>query len=116
MNKTNNVKFEEVEKYVVAKGENFNDDRYIEIMVNGVEVTLCMDEDNKVIQVLTADGEVIDNSNKGTTEECLEKLIEDSKIVVYTIKEERFWDLYMNEIRPETECPEIDDTMLIIRF
>jgi hypothetical protein len=110
-----NIDFTKVEKLVASKGDNWDSDRKIEIMVNGVEVVLCLDEYNRVIMVLTVDGNCITKDNIPIAEKCLTQLIEDSRIGVYTDAEEREYLFYLEDIRPNCECPDVDDGMLVVQ-
>ena len=112
----NNKDFGKTEKYVVAKGDNFDSDRQFEIEVDGVQITLCMDEQNRLIQILSANGEVISSKNTNVVKECLQQVITSSREATYTDKQERFWSFYLDDVRPNSECPKIDNsTMYVIQ-
>ena len=112
----NNKDFGKTEKYVAITGDNFDSDRQFEIEVDGVIITLCMDEQNRLIQILTANEEAISSKNTNVVKECLQQVITSSREATYTDKQERFWSLYLDDIRPNSECPKVDNsTMYVIQ-
>jgi len=107
--------YSEVEKYVAATGESIDSDRFIEIAVNGKDVLLCMDEDNKVIQVITVDDEAIDDNNIEDAKECVIQLIEEARVALYTEVQEEYWKFYINQIQTESKCVQADEDMYILK-
>ena len=110
-----NKDFSKLEKYVTAKGENFDSDRYIKITVNDTDIGMCLNEYNGKAMVLTVDGIGINNNNTLIVKRCLKQLAIDSNACGYTAKEEKKYLFYLEEIRPNTECPQEDENMLVIK-
>lgn len=108
--------FERSEKFVVAKGESMDSDRFVEITVNGKEVILCMDEDNKVMQVRMIDEEEITSNNIDVAKECAIGLITEAEIATYTSTEEKYWEFYKDEVKPAYEIPELEENMYGFQF
>ena len=107
--------FSKIEKHVVTVGDNFDSDRFISIGVDDTEIGLCMDERNNNIMLCTVDGEGMDSTNKLIGKICLEQVIVDAATATYSDKEERQYLFYLEEIRPNTECPEIDDSIIVFK-
>ena len=112
---TNFNNYNEVEKYVACTGESADSDRFIEITVNDKEVLLCMDEDHRVMQVITVDEEAISEDNIEDAKECAAQLIEEARIALYTDKQEKYWTFYIEQIQAENECIQADNDMLIVK-
>ena len=111
----NNEDFINLEKYVVTKGDNWEGDRLLEIVVSSNIIVLCMDEVERKVLICTIDGQPVDEDNEFIAILALEKLIEDSKVAVYTEKEEKEYNFYLEEIRMETECPEEAGDMYVLQ-
>ena len=114
MKNFNNKDYKKTEKYVAITGDNFDSDRQFEIEANGVQIILCMDEQNRLIQILSADGEVISSKNTNIVEGCLQQVITSSRDATYTDKDEIFWSFYLDDIRPNSVCPEVDNESMYI--
>jgi len=112
MKEFNNKDFVKTEKYVAITGDNFDSDRQFEIEVDGVQITLCMDEQNRLIQILSADGEVISSKNTNVAKKCLQRVVTTSREATYTDKQERFWSFYLDDIRPNSKCPKVDNSTM----
>lgn len=111
----NNEDYKKLQKYVVCKGNNWDGDRYIEIVVNDIELILCLNENTRKVMSLSVDGKLISDLNKFIVIKALEQLLDNSKLAEYTAQEEEIYDLYIDEIQPETECPEENENMFVVQ-
>ena len=105
MHKLSKETFKNIEKFVISKGDNPNEDRCIVLSVDfknrSVEVTCCMDEIESEIRICKIDGqdsEIIQGML------YVDELTELSKKTVYTVTENKKYINYIEEIKMETDC------------
>ena len=110
------MEFERSEKYIIAKGDSMDSNRYVGITVDDKDVILVMDEDNKVMQVRMIDEEEISSNNIDAAKECAIGLITEAETASYTPTEEKYWKFYNDEIKSEYEIPELEKNMYGFQF
>lgn len=105
-----NEGFNKLEKYIVIKGENYNQDRCIVVPVklneNTFDITMCMDELENEAKVCQIDGEDIASELKLLAASALNELKKAGDIAVYTPEDEEKYSYYLEEIKMVTECCE----------
>jgi hypothetical protein len=109
MQKLSKGDFKVVEKFVVGKGDNPNEDRCVVISIDfedrSSNVTCCMDEIENELRVCQVNGQGVDI----LTETVYEiELIELSKNAAYNETEEKKYINYIEEIKMETDCCDRD--------
>jgi hypothetical protein len=105
MYKLSEESFKNIEKFVVSKGDNPNEDRCVVIEIDfknrNVEVTCCMDEIESEIRICKIDGQ---DSECSQGMIYVDELIELSQKAVYTEIEKKRYHNYIEEIKMETDC------------
>ncbi len=103
MYKLSGENFEAIEKYIVSKGENYNQDRCIVVQIEtkDVEVTCCIDEIENELRVCQVNG-VDANPSIGMIH--LTELLSLSNKASYNSSEEEKYKDYIEVIKMETEC------------
>lgn len=105
MYKLSKENFKSIEKFVVIKGENYNQDRCIVIPINfehrNSEVTCCMDEIESEIRICQINGQDAENLASAICFTELTGLIENA---IYSSSEEDKYKDYVEVIKMETEC------------
>jgi len=98
--------FEQVKKYVVAKGENYNSDRCINIDVAGFNTTMCFNDEVQAVAICDVDSV----ENECISEWTLNRVIKVSQDYEYTKQEEKDYNKYINRVECESECCEYNCT------
>jgi hypothetical protein len=98
--------FEQVKKYVVAKGKNYNSDRCINVDVAGSNATVCFNDEVQAVAICEVNGE----ENDFAADMVLSKLIELSQGCIYTEKEEKDYNKYIERVECQSECCEYNCT------
>ncbi|MBU3186594.1 hypothetical protein [Clostridium estertheticum] len=97
--------FKEVEKYVVSKGKNLNNDRCTVVDIDFghtvAEITCCMDEIESEIRVCQKNRQDTEDFDEIFSVSELNKL---SHEAVYSSVEEVKYKNYVEVIKMETEC------------
>jgi hypothetical protein len=97
--------FKNIEKFVVSKGDNPNEDRCVVIEIDfknsNVEVSCCMDEIESEIRICKIDGQDVQCS-QGML--CVNELTELSKKTDYTTMENKKYINYIEEIKMQSDC------------
>lgn len=110
MNKLSVKDFDELEKHVVVKGENYGQDRCLVVPVKlddkDIEVRICMDEFNSVERVCQINGRDITPENELIAVRALKELKKQSKITAYTKEDEEEYIYYLDIIKMNSECCE----------
>lgn len=101
MYKLDEESFEKVEKYITARGENYNQDRCIIIPICNSELTCCMDEVESEVRICQVDGK---NTNRSECKIYVDKLIKLSDNVAYSVSQESKYQDYIEAIKMQTEC------------
>lgn len=97
--------FNNIEKFVVSKGDSPNEDRctVIDIDFNNrsIEVVCCMDEIESEIRICKIDGQDVESLQKSI---YVDELAELSKKSTYTKIENKKYVNYIEEIKMQSDC------------
>ena len=101
MYKLSDESFQSVERYVVTKGENYNQDRCIVVPICNSEVTCCMDEIQSEIRICQ-----VNKRNMGCSKgiEYANNIIDLAHKAIYSTAEESKYRDYVEVIKMQTEC------------
>lgn len=106
MIRLNDIDFELIEKYIVTRGDSWNDDRCFELPVEIGKheelVTLCADEILKQIKICQLNG--ADNYRNDKKELILKKIIKEAFKATYNKKQEDDWKYYLKYAKQECKC------------
>ena len=109
MNKLLKEEFKMVEKFIVTKGDNFNDDRCFILAYNfwgdDTEVTCCADEIENEIRICQINGV---NATELESKRYMKDIVKLAQEATYKVKEENDYLYYINEIKTITECCDLN--------
>lgn len=100
--------FNKLEKSIVIKGENWNNDRclVVPVIINNkaIDVTICMDEIECEARICQIDGEDVIADDELLIRRVLNQLKEESTETEYSEDENEKYNYYLEEIKMNTEC------------